>query len=193
MTVTYAVDTGEIWRTLFTWLETYAVLPVNSILRLNQVAGRPALPYGTMQVLSDIGVGIDGIEEILDVATDKLRSVTYGPRRLTLQCGVYTAPEISPDDTNAMIKLTGAIQAIRTPPAKVLFGASGLAFLSQLNSVQAVDEQLGQRWERRATVDLEFGYTAYTTVIPDVADLDGNYLVSVEPINEVTGNLILQE
>lgn len=188
MTTTYATDHGAIWRVLYTWLETHAGLDPGKVRKLNQATGRPDLPYATMQVIADVGGGVEG-EETRDNGTGFLDTVTYGPRRMTVQCTVYTAVEQNENDQNAMSRLTGAVAALRVPSVKVLFKDNGLAFMQQLGSIQAGDEQLGQRWERRATVDLEFGYTAYTTV----TDEGDGYIKTVDPITEDAGTLTIQE
>ena len=190
MTTTHETDYAAIWRALYEWLQIYAGLPENSVRRLNQVAGRPDLPYATMQVIADVGGGVEGEEQNYNITTETLDTVTYGPRRLTLQITVYTAVEQDETDQNAMSRLAGAINALRVPSVKQLFKVNGVAFLQQLSSVQEADQQLGQRWERRANVDLEFSYTAYTTVI---ADSEGAPLVSMDPITEADGTLTVQE
>lgn len=190
MTITYATEHAAHWRTLFDWLYKYGGLDSSKVRRLNQVAGRPDLPYANMQVIADVSEGIEGELWELDTPSDKMDVVVYGPRRMTLQCNMYTAVETGADDvsTNAMSKLTMAVHALRIPPVKALFKSNGLGFLRAVSSIRADDEQLGQRWERRATIDLEFSYTAYTTLIGEE-----DYLASVDEISEADGSLIIQE
>lgn len=190
MTITYATEHAAHWRTLFDWLYKYSGLDSSKVRKLNQVAGRPDLPYANMQVIADVAEGIEGDLWEHDTGTDKMDSVTYGPRRMTLQCNMYTTVE--GDDTdiidNAMSRLTAAVHALRIPPVKASFKSNGIAFLRAASSIRSDDEQLGQRWERRATIDLEFSYTALTVLIGEE-----DYLVSVDIPTETDNSLIIQE
>ena len=75
---------------------------------------------------------------------------------------------------------------------KDLFEAATMSFHQALSGVRMVDEQLGQRWERGAQVDLEFGYTSLFTDKPTVDD-SANWVETVSPITEGDGTLIIQE
>ncbi len=190
MTITYATEHAAHWRILFDWLWKYGGLDSSKVRRLNQVAGRPDLPYANMQVIADVAEGIEGELWNHDTEADKMDVAVYGPRRMTLQCNMYTAVETGVDDiaASAMTKLTMAVHALRIPPVKASFKSNGIAFLRAVSSIRESDEQLGQRWERRAVIDLEFGYTALTVLIGEE-----DYLATVDIPNETDGSLTIQQ
>lgn len=188
MTISYDTNHALIEQVILSWITTYA--PVSQVRWVNQIASRPALPYASLQIISDgVMEGVDAEHEEFNVTTETVDVATYGPRRMTVQVTIYTGLETSANHTNARFLLSSALSALRTRPVKQTFKDAGLAFLQQLGPVQATDEQLGQRWERRASVDLEFGYTAITT---DIGGTIGE-LKTVSPITEADGSLTIQE
>ena len=193
MPITYATDHAKLERALLAWVETYAGLSAGSGRWLNQVMNRPDLPYATLQIISEgMLEGQDGEYREYNAATTHLDTVLYGPRRMTVQVTVYTAMEVNAEHNNARKRLTGAVASLRIGASKVALSTAGLSFLQQLVAIIATDEQLGQRWERRAQVDLEFGYTSLVTDKPLVGDTE-NWIETVDPITEDAGSITVTE
>ena len=193
MPISYDTDHALIERALLAWIETYGGFAAKSARWKNQVAGRPALPYATLQMINDgLLEGHDAEHQEYDAETDHLRTALYGPRRMTVQVTVYTVTEASAAHNNARKRLTGAVAALRIQAGKDALRAAGLAFLQQLASIRVTDEQLGQRWERRAQVDLEFGFMSLVTDKPLAGDPE-NWLEIVDPITEDDGSIIVTE
>ncbi len=160
MTVAYVTDHAVIERTLVNWLEPFA----GPVLWINQPTGRPELPYATLQYIADgLLEGRDAEFHQYNEGNKRFDVVVHGPRRMTIQCMAYAQIESGAGQVNARYILKAAIAAIRTPSVLEVFQDAGLAFYQQLSSIQTADEMAGQRWERRAQVDLEFGYTSLVT------------------------------
>lgn len=163
MTVEYVTDHELIERALIKWLGEHT-----GIARwINHPVGRPPNPYGTIQYITDgVQRGIDATFEKHNATTDKMETVTHGVRSMTIQCTVYTDVETGPGQRNARNRLVGAVGALRTGTVQREMNDAGLAYMRALTGVQGSDEQLGDRWERRATVDLEFNYISLVTDKP---------------------------
>ena len=190
MPITYATDHAGFERALVTWMQTYASLAADSVRWRNQITGRPDKPYATLHISSDGGAGGQDAEfEQFNSGLGLIEKALHGSRRFTLQCEMYSVPETAPGQSGARIRLLAAVSALRSDPVKELFRANGLAFLQQLSAVQNLDEQLGDRWERRAMADLEFGYTSVLTT----TGADGsNWIETMDTPNEADGSLIIQ-
>lgn len=174
MTIQYATDHDAIENTIMNWLRTYAT--ENDRVRYADQAGvRPGTPYATYQIISESFDGVDAEHQEFNVATDRLDTLTYGPRRMTVQVVIYTTP--GSEDVagrSARMRLNRALAVLRNPAVKVDFNDAGLAFLQVLSPPRQNDEQLGDRWERRMSVDVEFGYTSTLT---DIApEDDGSWI-----------------
>ena len=195
MTVAYATDHAIIEQALRNWFLTYSGLAAVSgkVRWAEVVAGRPAKPYGTLQMIADpITGGVDGELQNYNAVTDHLDKVTHGHRSLSLQCRIYTTPPTAAGQPHARFMLLAALASLRSEAVKVALRADGLAFLQQLSSVQAVNEQLGDRWEWRAQVDLEFGYTSIFTDKPATGG-NGTYIATLKtPLSEDSGTITIQ-
>lgn len=193
MPTEYITDHTLIDRTLLSWAEVYTGVGNGNGRWLNQVMGRPDKPYISLQMVSDPVIAmIDGEEQRYNDVTDHLDKVTYGDRSLILQVTVYDDPPTGAAQQNARSRLLGALASLRSQVVKELLSSAGLAFWRAASGVRRLDEQLGQRWEHRAQVDLEFGYTSLFTDKPDQGG-DGSWIETVEPITESDGTLIIQE
>lgn len=186
MTATYITNHAAIENALTSWAETYSGLS-GKVRWKDQVVGRPAKPYVTLALLvSGLPSGIDAELGHYNGTTSSIDTVTFGDRRLTLQVEVYDAP---PDATlntamvTALRRLLGMQASLRTPAVKAAFQAAGVSYRQCLLHPQAgpnADEQLGERWEHRAIMDLEFGYTAAFTDIKDISGGGTNWIDTLE-------------
>ncbi len=163
MTIDYATDHEAFEQAIIEWLRTY-VTGNSNVRAAKQGAVRPSPPSATYQIIADSFDGIDSEQHEYNSTTERLDVVTSGPRRMTVQVVVYTTSG-SEDAAgrSARIKLSGALSMMRNPTVKEHFNNAGLAFLQVLSPPREADEQLGDRWERRMQVDLEFGYTSLVT------------------------------
>lgn len=193
MTTAYVTDHAALEACLVSWFETYAGFVKNRVTWLNQVSNRPPKPYGNIQIIADSNVeGQDAELQRFNTATGFVERVTYGPRRMSVQFTIYTYAETDVGQQNARNRLNGLVASLRSQRVKDQFRAAGLAFHQALGGLRILDEQLGQRWERRAQIDLEFGYMSLFTDKPAAEDA-ANWVEQVEPITEAAGTLQLQE
>ena len=165
MTATYVTDHEALELALRDWIEQTGGLPAGSTRWVDQVAVRQPTPCATMQIISDGAMeGIDAEHSLYNAGTELLDTVTHGPRRMTVQVTVYTTPGAEDiAGRSARVRLIGALASLRSQSMKDLMSGAGLAFLQVLSAPRAVDEQLGDRWERRMQADVEFGYTSLVT------------------------------
>lgn len=193
MTTSYDTDYVLIERTLLSWVETYTGIGAGNGRWLNQVMGRPAKPYATLQIIADpIMGGIDAEYQKYNNTTEHIDKVTFGDRRMSLQVTTYTDPPTAAGQLHARHILNAALASLRSQVVQDLFSSAGLSFWQQLSGVQEIDEQLGQRWEHRAQVDLEFGYVSIFTDKPEAGG-DGTWIESLKvDISEDNGTLIIQ-
>lgn len=193
MTTSYITDHAAVERALITWMETYGGVGSGKVHWLNQTGHRPALPFATLFTIADpIADGIDGEFQNFDANTNRLDKLTYGSRRMTLQATIYSVPETVAGGPGARHLLNAAIASLRSQVVKDQLKAVGLSFFQMLSGARVVDEQLGQRWERRAQADFEFGYTSLFVDNPTSNDAE-NWIETVSEISEDAGSLTVQE
>jgi len=179
MTYALATDFALIERALIAWAKATTGLPV---IWAKQIAGRPHTPYLTLRITSDgRNEGQDSEQMEYNTTTGKLDTVTYGPRMMTVELTGYSETQSAAGQAGARQYVLQAVAGLR---ASRIYGEilrpSGLGFLKQLSDVLDIGEQLGDRWEARFQVDLEFGYTlAFTD--KSTAEEGTTYIETVQP------------
>ena len=165
MTVSYITDHETMELAIIEWLQVQSGLPDNRVRFMNSATVRPPLPCGAIQIITDGMVeGQDAEFMEYNADSDLIDTVLYGPRRMTLQVALYTEPGTEDiAGRSARIRLNGALAALRSRTVKDLFFDAGLSFLQMLSAPRAIDEQIGDRWERRMQADIELGYTGLVT------------------------------
>ncbi len=161
MTITYATDHAAFEAAITNWLSTYAILN-DRVRQADQPSVKPDTPFATFQIISDGGMGgVDSEDDEYNAVTDRMDFSNSGQRFMTVQVTIYTTPGAADlQQTNARLMLNRALAALRNTTVKSTFNIVGFAFLRMLSTPRQTDEILGDRWERRMTVDLEFGYTS---------------------------------
>lgn len=163
-------------KAMHTWLLVHA--DVADVQQADLELGRPAVPYATLTTINPgMLEGQDAEFLKFDAATDNLKLLLHGPRRMSVQVTVYTAPGAVAGANHASNRLMKAVDALRSPTVRNALALEGLTFLQVLSPPTRLDEQLGERWEWRAQADLEFLYTALLEDSSAVAaDKDYGYI-----------------
>lgn len=190
MTITVTTDRKLIYDTIREWLGVYSGLGVDKVMFLNQSASRLQKPYATIMILNrGIKTGFDDVISSFDVPTQKIQRITAGPRLLICQIEVFTDPASEANDSEADEILENALLALDTEEVKELFRAAKIGQLTE-TPINRLDEQLGERWERRAQSDVTFAYSGETF---DDGATSGNWVETVEIPTEENGNLIIND
>lgn len=173
---------------LRTWLLARAGL--TNVVWANQAGDRPStLPFGVLQIVSrGKQIGVDHVKEELTATV--LEKTYIGLREMTVQITIYAAPADSDDDFEASELLEQALAALAMQQVIDTFR---VAFLASMDweVINTVDEQLGERWERRAVADLRLSYRSVlfddgTDPAPD----DGQWIETVDSITEANGSAL---
>jgi len=160
MAIVLVTDYGVMKAALLAWLEQQSGAAMGSAIFLNQEADRPAKPYATIQVIADnIRTGTDDVRPEYDGGVPALKYRTVGMREMTAQVQIYTDPATSVADIEAADRLNQALITLDHPSIDKQFNDANISILGH-TSVIRLDEQLGERWERRASADLRIMYTA---------------------------------
>lgn len=182
-------DYNAMRAAILTWLTTYAGL--SDAVFKNQAAPRPAKPYAGILITSDgTKIGIDERRPSFDAGNNVIQLNTTGPRKMNVQVDIYSDPAKSTSDIEAADYLNTALLMLDTLAIEELFKSANLALLNH-TSINRLDEQLGNRWERRAQVDLTFLYTGET--FDDGSGSSGDWIETVEIPTMINGNLTLHE
>ena len=153
---------------------------------LNQVTPRPTKPYCTIQRIGlGRSIGHDYVQQQHDGGNPGILEKTYiGLRELTIQAEVYTEPADDDNDLEALDILELALMTLSAQQTTDAFRLVNLAFIDHEAPI-AMDEQLGERWERRAVADIRFSYR--TVLFDDGSDPppdDGQFVDNVAAITE---------
>lgn len=183
MTITQVTNYTVMKTAILNWIRDNSIL--DTAIFLNQGADRPATPYATIQVISDnIKTGEDDVRQEFDVGTPALKYRTVGMREMNVQVQIYSEPAKSTTDVEAADILNQLLMTLDHPSIVQHFNDANISVLVH-TSVIRLDEQLGERWERRATSDLRIMYTA-----ENVDDGSfGEWVESVEIPTVDNGNL----
>jgi len=188
MTLTITTDHALIRETIRTWLETYAGV---TVMYLNQKISKQAKPYGTILVLSSsLKTGLDEDREAYNVSNDVIERTTTGPRQLVAQCEIYSEPA-GPGVDEAAELLENALLALDTVLVQDTFRAAKIGVLGH-TTVTRLDDQLGDRWERRAVADVTFTYSG-ETFDDGLTGESGNIVETVEIPTEDNTNATYNE
>ncbi len=191
MTITFTTDHEANLRTILNWLETYSGVGAGKVVWLNQEVPRPTKPYAGILIMnSGMRFGFDYVDETFDDPSQAIQRQTSGPRQLMAQCEVYTDPPATLADADAAQRLEDALVALDTEVVRDAFRAAKIGVLSH-GQINRLDEQFGDRWERRAQVDVMFTYSGET--FDDGGAGSGDPIETVEIPTEDNGNLNISE
>lgn len=186
MTVSVTTDHEANLRAILNWFEVYTGVGAGNVIWLNQATSRPAKPYGGILITSNgLRFGFDHVDQQFDVPTQAVQRQTSGPRQLVCQCEVYTDPPTTLAGLDAAQRLENALLALDSEEVRDAFRAAKIGLLSH-GQINRLDEQFGDRWERRAQVDVSFTYSGET--FDDGGGSTGDWVETVEVPSEDNAN-----
>ncbi len=177
---------------IFDWFSARSGLGASKVMWLNQPTPRKALPAGTLQILNrGKKIGEDYIQQVLNGGI--LERKYLGIREMVIQAEIYTGPAAVDTDLEALELLEQALGALNMRQVIDVFQVADLAALDY-EVLNVADEQVGERWERRALADVRF---SYRTILfddgTDPAPDDGVYVADVDAITQVNGTATWNE
>ncbi len=174
------------------WLSDRTGLPLLSVIWVNQITPRPDNPFATLQIVSPgKRQGLDYLQEVQNGGVIERHYI--GLREMTVQAEVFTDPTTAHAEFGAIELLDQALMALSMQQVRDEFSAVDLAEMDY-EIQDAADDQVGERWERRAVADVRF---SYRTILfddgTDPAPDDGTYIETVDPITQVNGTATWNE
>lgn len=190
MALSITTDFILVRKTIFDWLLTYT--GVNSVIYADQEINRPAKPYASILINNgSLRSGHDEERTEYNGGSEKLERLTSGTRQMIAQCEVYSDPASAPTDIEAAELLERALLALDSEMVKSAFRDAKIGILSHTPIIR-LDDQTGDRWERRALSDVTFTYSGET--FDDGLDGEtGNIVETVEIPTEDNGNATYNE
>lgn len=187
MAIILITDYSAMKSSLLKWLREQSGAGMGKAIFLNQVGDKPAKPYATLQVIADnIKSGFDETRPEYDGGAPALKYRTVGLREMTVNVQIYSEPAKTVSEIEAADRLNQALIVLEHPSLVEQFNDANFNVLSH-TPVSRLDEQLAERWERRASSDLRILYTAES--IDDGSF--GEWVETVEIPRESNGNLII--
>lgn len=185
MTLATTTDRALFRQTIASWLNTYAGLS-GRVIWANQSTPRPGKPYGSILFPTrSRKPGLDETRASFNVTSQAIERVTQGPRIIVAQVEIYSDPAADVNTAEAADMLDDALLALDTVSVRDLFRTSKIGMLGH-TPVQDLDEQLGDRWERRAQSDVTFAYSGET--FDDGGAGTGDWIETVKIPTEGNGN-----
>ena len=190
MALTITTDFILIRKTIYDWLLAYA--GVGSVIYSSQEVSRETKPYASILINNgSLRSGHDEERLEFNVPNNVIERRTSGPRQMIVQCEVYSDPAVAPTDLEAAELLERALLALDAEVVKEAFRAAKIGILSHTPIIR-LDEQLGDRWERRALSDITITYSG-ETFDDGLTGESGNIVETVEVPTEDNGNAIYNE
>ena len=187
--ITDQTDYEAIRLAILTWLKDYVGL--NEVVFANQKVNRPAKPYATLLIISQGNKsGLDDVIQEFNAGSEQIERTHLGPRTLTAQVMIYSDPATDLATKEAQHYMSFALDTLESGAIRDLFRNAGIAVL-QHTAPNRLDQQLGDRWERRSQTDLTFSYTS--KIFDDGGDGSGDWVESVELPTESNGTATFNE
>jgi hypothetical protein len=189
MTITATTDWTTFKTAVLQWLSTYAALGLAAPLTViwaRQAEPRPAKPYVSVLFLSrGKPLGLDEQRPQYNALSELIERVQTGPRIVTLQIEAYSDEAKDASTLEAGDMLQNAMLALATEPVKDLLRTAMIGVLDHTDP-QNMDEQLGQRWERRAVCEVTLLYSGET--FDDGDGGSGDWIETADAPTEENGN-----
>lgn len=190
MALSITTDFILIRKTIYDWLLTYT--GVNSVIYVGQEVSRPAKPYASMLINNgSLRSGHDEERNEYNGTSGQLERRTSGTRQMIVQCEVYSDPAKLPTELEAAELLERALLALDSELVKSAFRDAKIGILSHTPIIR-LDDQTGDRWERRALSDVTFTYSG-ETFDDGLTGETGNIVETVEVPTEENGNATYNE
>lgn len=139
---------------LINWFKNSSGL--DRVLWANQMAKGQCGPRATLNIIAMPET--PGIPEKRSTTINYVNTVeTTEQSEVTLSINVYT--ETQDLDNDALIILDKVSRAVRSLKVQVELRLSNIAFIEK-SSIRNIDEQLGDRWEKRVQQDYTFRYVS---------------------------------
>ncbi len=178
-------------RAILNWVEVYTGVGAGNVIWLDQDTPRPPKPYaGILIINSGMRFGFDYVDRTFDDPNQRVQRKTSGPRQLVAQIEVYTDPVKTLAEKDAPRMLEDALMALDSIEVRDAFRVAKIGVLNH-TLVNRLDEQFGDRWERRAQADVTFLYSG--EMFDDGVGPSGDWVETVEVLTESNGNLIISE
>ena len=160
MAITLITNYAAMKSSILQWLRENSGADMGKAIFLNQEGDRPEKPYATLQVMTDnIKTGDDDIRPEFNAGIPELIYRTFGYREMIVNVQLYTEPAKASNEIEAADRLNRALILLDHPIIVTQFNDANFSVLEHTPVIR-LDEQLGERWERRASSDLRILYTA---------------------------------
>jgi hypothetical protein len=159
VTITFNTDYAAIEGAIRAWLEVYAAVGANKVIYARQDAPKPVRPYATIWIeRTSEEQGLVEHRDLFDPGTEEIPSQivrTYAKLvTALLRVDVYTGTlEKDGETLDALSRLRRAVMALELDSVRDTWNGLGFSWLTH-EAVQQLDEFEGDRWERRAQVDI---------------------------------------
>ncbi len=136
-----------------------------------QAGPRPARPYASMHVLSDIEIGLAESQQVADIGGQTINEQVQLLMRMILQLEVYSEAADDLATLEAMELLEGCLLQLQASQTVRRFRESNVAFMFHERPLR-LDEFTGEHWERRALCDLTFTHVVTPPTPESVGQID---------------------
>ena len=189
MAIALLTDFTAMMNAIEAWLK--ASTGIETVIDKNQDAERPAKPYAAIKINTrGVRFGFDDVVENHNTVSNVIERNVVGPRKMTLQVEIYTEPKSVANESEAGDLLEIGLMSLEQTFFVELFNSANFSVLDH-TAINNLDEQLGERWERRAQTDLILLYTGET--FNDGTDGSGNWIETAEAPSESNTNLNITE
>ena len=142
------------------------------VIWANQDAPQPDWPYGLLnRIVGGTKVGQDGVRYSVDVPTGRLDATFCGLRQFTVSCQIDLGPIGKCKGFDAMAVMAAAQMALKFPATLDRFRGIDIACFNDNEPINQFDVVVGDTWNSRAQMDLDF-YTSANVTETDVDAFD---------------------
>lgn len=168
---------AQIIQALKDWLNGNKGSAGITVIRANQNAPRPALPYITLYVTSTTMGDHSNISAPNSAGTASIEN----------EQAVMASVQCFGDDSKSI--MDGLRQSLEKVTVRQALRAAGLPYIRTLNGVNDLTEVVGTKYETRAGMDLEFrAVSAVTDNIGVIESVEGTATVDTGLNDELTVN-----
>jgi hypothetical protein len=186
VTLSVTTDRTLFRRTVIAWIVAASGIPAERVIWAAQSTPRPPKPYATIQFpTGSQKFGIDEARAEYNASTEAIERITNGPRATTAQIEMFSDPATTPNANEAFELLENAMLALDTVGIRDSFRAAKIGVLDQ-SPARRMDEQLADRWERRALAEITFTYSGET--FDDGGGGSGDWIETIPAPTEQDGS-----
>lgn len=185
MTIATTTDRTLFRQSVIAWLALATGIPASRVIWADQAEPRPDKPYAS--VLFSSGMERYGFDEgrmSFNAGTNLIERTTTGPRGIAAQVEIYSDPATTPHAREANDMLDDALLALETEAVRGIFRDAKIGVMGHTNPLR-LDEQFGNRWERRSMAEVTFMYSGET--FDDGGNGSGNWIENAPAPSESSG------